>query len=332
MFIKYMKTHVKSIVLLAVFAVTMLTVMIVFDADLRPFFYGVVMCVFLGGVLAAWDYSRYREKHELLALAEKEITDTIDHMPLPRDLIEEDYTNIIRSSFDDKMRLTFEASRSYEEMKEYYTIWAHQIKTPIAALRLILQTEPDSAVMREISDELFKIEQYVEMVLCYLRLDGGSDYVVKKCSLDDIIKQAVRKYASQFIRTKNRLIYDGTDVEVVTDEKWLGFIIEQILSNALKYTDGGQVSIKVESFDDKTSPDTGKKTVLSISDTGIGIASEDLPRIFEKGYTGYNGRADKKSTGIGLYLCRRIAENLGCGISAQSLCGAGTTIKITLAP
>lgn len=332
MFIKYMKTHVKSIVLLAVFAVTMLTVMIVFDADLRPFFYGVVMCVFLGGVLAAWDYSRYREKHELLALAEKEITDTIDHMPLPRDLIEEDYTNIIRSSFDDKMRLTFEASRSYEEMKEYYTIWAHQIKTPIAALRLILQTEPDSAVMREISDELFKIEQYVEMVLYYLRLDGGSDYVVKKCSLDDIIKQAVRKYASQFIRTKNRLIYDGTDVEVVTDEKWLGFIIEQILSNALKYTDGGQVSIKVESFDDKTSPDTGKKTVLSISDTGIGIASEDLPRIFEKGYTGYNGRADKKSTGIGLYLCRRIAGNIGCSISAESVCGAGTTIKITLAP
>lgn len=332
MFIKYMKTHIKSLILFAVFAVTMLTVMIVFEADLRPVFYGLVLCAFLGGLLAAWDYSRYREKHELLSFVEKEITDTIDHLPLPRDLIEEDYTNIIRSSFDDKMKLAFETSRGYEEMKEYYTIWAHQIKTPIAALRLILQTEPDSPAMREISDELFKIEQYVEMVLCYLRLDGGSDYVIKTCSLDDIIKQSVRKYASQFIRTKNRLIYEGTDAEVVTDEKWLGFIIEQVLSNALKYTDGGQVSIGVKSIDDKISPDKGQRTVLSISDTGIGIASEDLPRIFEKGYTGYNGRADKKSTGIGLYLCRRIAENLGCSISAQSVCGAGTTIKITLAP
>lgn len=332
MFIKYMKTHIKSLILFAVFAVTMLTVMIVFEADLRPVFYGLVLCAFLGGLLAAWDYSRYREKHELLSFVEKEITDTIDHLPLPRDLIEEDYTNIIRSSFDDKMKLAFETSRGYEEMKEYYTIWAHQIKTPIAALRLILQTEPDSPAMREISDELFKIEQYVEMVLCYLRLDGGSDYVIKTCSLDDIIKQSVRKYALQFIRTKNRLIYEGTDAEVVTDEKWLGFIIEQVLSNALKYTDGGQVSIGVESIDDKISSDKGQRTVLSISDTGIGIASEDLPRIFEKGYTGYNGRADKKSTGIGLYLCRRIAENLGCSISAQSVCGAGTTIKITLAP
>ena len=207
MFIKYMKTHIKSLILFAVFAVTMLTVMIVFEADLRPVFYGLVLCAFLGGLLAAWDYSRYREKHELLSFVEKEITDTIDHLPLPRDLIEEDYTNIIRSSFDDKMKLAFETSRGYEEMKEYYTIWAHQIKTPIAALRLILQTEPDSPAMREISDELFKIEQYVEMVLCYLRLDGGSDYVIKTCSLDDIIKQSVRKYASQFIRTKNRLIY-----------------------------------------------------------------------------------------------------------------------------
>lgn len=332
MFIKYMKTHIKSLILFAVFAVTMLTVMIVFEADLRPVFYGLVLCAFLGGLLAAWDYSRYREKHELLSFVEKEITDTIDHLPLPRDLIEEDYTNIIRSSFDDKMKMAFETSRGYEEMKEYYTIWAHQIKTPIAALRLILQTEPDSPAMREISDELFKIEQYVEMVLCYLRLDGGSDYVIKTCRLDDIIKQSVRKYASQFIRTKNRLIYEGTDAEVVTDEKWLGFIIEQVLSNALKYTDGGQVSIGVESIDDKISSDKGQRTVLSISDTGIGIASEDLPRIFEKGYTGYNGRADKKSTGIGLYLCRRIAENLGCSISAQSVCGAGTTIKITLAP
>ena len=184
-------------------------------------------------------------------------------------------------------------------------------------MRLLLAAE-DTGETEELSAELFKIEQYVEMVLCYLRLDGGSDYVIKPCSLDEVVKQAVRKYASQFIRTRNRLVYEGTDAVAVTDEKWLGFIVEQVLSNALKYTDGGEIRITVED------------SALSISDTGIGIAPEDLPRIFEKGYTGYNGRADKKSTGIGLYLCSRIADKIGCSISAQSECGRGTTIRIGL--
>ena len=318
MLVKYMKTHIKSLILFAVFSVSILTVVLVFDADIRPVLYGLVICIFLGGVLAAWDFSRYCDKHELLVFAEKEITETMDHLPVPGDLLEEDYTNIVKSSFDDRMRLSFENSRNYEEMTEYYTIWAHQIKTPIAAMRLILQTEPDSTAMREISDELFKIEQYVEMVLCYLRLDGVSDFVIKPCSLDEIIKQAVRKYASQFIRTRNRLIYEGTDAVAVTDEKWLGFIVEQVLSNALKYADEGEIRITVENSE------------LVISDTGIGIAPEDLPRIFEKGYTGYNGRADKKSTGIGLYLCSRIADKIGCSIRAQSECGSGTTIRIEL--
>ena len=179
--------------------------------------------------------------------------------------------------------------------------------------------------MREISDQLFKIEQYVEMVLCYLRLDGGSDYVVKPCSLDEIIRQAVRKYAPQFIGAKNRLIYEGTDITVVTDEKWLCFIVEQILSNALKYTENGEIRIEAN----KEGLPEGH-AALVISDTGIGIAPEDLPRIFEKGYTGYNGRAYKKSTGIGLYLCRRIADKIGCSISAESVCGQGTAIRIEM--
>ena len=325
MLVKYMKTHIKSLILLAVFAVSMVTVMVIFGVDLRPVFYGLVVCTFIGGGLAAWDYSRFREKHMLLSLAEKEIEETMDHLPQPHNLIEEDYTSIIKASFDDRMKLAFENSRGFDEMTEYYTIWAHQIKTPIAAMRLIIQTEPDSPAMREISDQLFRIEQYVEMVLCYLRLDGGSDYVVKPCSLDEIIRQAVRKYASQFIRTKNRLIYEGTDVTVISDEKWLCFIVEQVLSNALKYTEKGEITIEVK----KGEPSEGR-IALIIRDTGMGIAPEDLPRIFEKGFTGYNGRADKKSTGIGLYLCRRIADKIGCTISAESVCGQGTAIAIEM--
>ena len=158
------------------------------------------------------------------------------------------------------------------------------------------------------------------MVLTYLRLDSGStDYVLKKYDLDDIIRQAVRKYASQFIRKKIRLIYEPLSCEVLTDEKWLLFVIEQVLSNALKYTRSGEISITLEV------PKT-----LCIRDTGIGIAPEDLPRIFENGFTGYNGRSDKKASGIGLYLCRKICSRLNHKIIITSKVDVGTEVRIDL--
>ena len=164
------------------------------------------------------------------------------------------------------------------------------------------------------------VEQYVEMVLGYLRHESpSSDYVVRNYALDDIVRQAVRKFASQFIRRKLRLEYAPLNVSVITDEKWLLFVIEQVLSNALKYTRSGSVSITLEA------PKT-----LCIRDTGIGIAPEDLPCVFEKGFTGCNGRTDKRATGIGLYLCRRILEKLGHSITIASTPGAGTTVRIGL--
>ena len=157
------------------------------------------------------------------------------------------------------------------------------------------------------------------MALCYVRLgEGASDLVIKEYPLDDMIRKAIRKYAGQLIRRKLRVIYEGTDICVLTDEKWLVFIIEQLLSNAVKYTVSGNVTITVDR----------EKKQLSISDTGIGISPEDLPRIFEKGYTGYNGRSDKKASGIGLYLCKRICRNLGHRIAAESAVGTGTVIRI----
>ena len=173
---------------------------------------------------------------------------------------------------------------------------------------------------REVLEQLQSVEQYVEMVLGYLRLESpSSDYVIRNYALDDIVRQAVRKYASQFIRRRLRLEYTPLNVSVITDEKWLLFVIEQVLSNALKYTRSGSVSITLEA------PKT-----LCIRDTGIGIAPEDLPRVFEKGFTGCNGRTDKRATGIGLYLCRRILEKLGHTIAITSTVGEGTTVRIGL--
>lgn len=184
-------------------------------------------------------------------------------------------------------------------------------------LRLLRRLEQEITLSTE---QLQSVEQYVEMVLGYLRLESpSSDYVIRNYLLDDIVRQAVRKYASQFIRRKLRLEYTPLNVSVITDEKWLLFVIEQVLSNALKYTRSGSVSITLEA------PKT-----LCIRDTGIGIAPEDLPRVFEKGFTGCNGRTDKRATGIGLYLCRRILEKLGHTIAITSTVGEGTTVRIGL--
>ncbi len=205
-----------------------------------------------------------------------------------------------------------------QQSEDYYTAWTHQIKAPIATMRLILQSE-DTPEHRELSDELFRIEQYAEMALCYLRLESPStDLVLQTLPLDKGIRQAVRRYAAQFVRRRLRLEYAGCTDQVLSDEKWLQFILEQLLSNAIKYTPSGSVTIEV------------RKQQVFITDTGIGIAPEDLPRIFEKGFTGYNGRADKKSTGLGLYLCRQAADMLGHRLWASSEPGRGATFTLDL--
>ena len=186
-------------------------------------------------------------------------------------------------------------------------------------MHLLLQ-EADLPQARELQNELQRIEQYVEMVLCYLRLDSeSSDYVIREYDVDDIVRQAVRKYANQFIRRKIRLVYEPLNCRVLTDEKWLLFVIEQVLTNALKYTRSGTISITLE-----------PEKTLCIRDTGIGIAPEDLPRVFEKGFTGYNGRAQQRATGIGLYLCRRIMKKLGHSISIESRLREGTAVHLYL--
>lgn len=240
-------------------------------------------------------------------------------LPKPESWTEEEYQELV-CAVQEKLRSERETQEeARKDMEDYYAMWVHQIKAPIAVMNVLLQ-QADTAENRELRAELFRVEQYADMALSYVRLgEGTSDLVIQEYVLDEIIRKAVRKYAGQFIRKKIRLIYEGTDIRVLTDEKWLTFIIEQLLSNAIKYTSEGSVTITV---------DSGKK--MTVTDTGIGIALEDLPRIFEKGYTGYNGRMDKKSTGIGLYLCRMAAERLGHKLTAVSELGRGSSFTVDL--
>lgn len=317
----YIRRHLKSIVTFILFGFIFMVVLFLYNLPVEPVLYATILCMVVGTIFITLDFFLYYKKHKTLYKLQSQITLSIDNLPPAKYQLEKDYQELIEILFIDKMTLASNEDSARNDLIDYYTLWVHQIKTPISAMRLLLQSD-ENGQNTALSLELFKIEQYVEMVLQYLRSDSDtSDLVIKEYSLDSIVRQAVRKYAKIFIGRKIRLNYSELNCKVLTDEKWLVFVIEQLLSNALKYTIEGTISIYMESKDNKT---------LVIEDTGIGIALEDLPRVFEKGYTGYNGRADKKSTGIGLYLCKRILKNLSHTITIESQVGQGTKVKIGL--
>ena len=246
----------------------------------------------------------------------------MDKLSLPRGQMETDYQKMLRSLYITLQQQINELENGQVEQAEYFTMWVHQIKTPIAALRLLLAEEEDER-SQEMWEELFSIEQYVEMALQFSRLSAKStDFVIGEVSLDKVVREAIHKYARLFVRKKIKMELSSIDTQVVTDEKWLVFVLEQVLTNAVKYTRKGKISIYLDPEKEKT---------LVVEDTGMGIRPEDLPRIFEWGYTGYNGRIKNRATGIGLALCRQTMEMLGHRISAKSEPGKGTCIYLDLA-
>lgn len=281
---------------------------------------GVFLCLLV-------DILKYAERWKEL----KRCIATSDTYPgmfytVPGDL-EALYRSMIAKMRQEKEELIFEDQKRYTEMMDYYGMWAHQIKTPIAAMRILVQSgmdreenEENQKLFRQLQMELFKTEQYVEMVLSYLKIgDIAKDMVLERCDLGKVVRQAVKKYSRLFILQKLSLEMGEIAEIVLTDEKWLSFVVEQILSNALKYTKSGSVSIYLE-----------QEGVLVIKDTGIGISAEDLPRIMEKGYTGYNGRIDKRSTGNGLYLCKKVMDKLHHQLRIDSEDGKGTKVVLDL--
>jgi len=304
----YLRSRLGTIILCVCLFGVFAAADLLFEVETIVLWYPLILGAVLILVVGAVDYVMFLKKHKELSYGE---------LPTPKSLIEEDYQSIIAKLKEEAEMRASSASQDYNNMIEYYTVWAHQIKTPIAAMRLNLQSE-DSESARKLMGDLNRIESYVEMVLTFLRLDSDStDYVIKEHDLDEIIKSSVRKFSREFILKKLTLNYEPVKYKCITDEKWLEFIIEQVISNAVKYTSEGGVRIYMD--------DPG---LLVIEDTGIGISAEDLPRIFENGYTGFNGREDKRASGIGLYLCKRIADNLGHKITAESTPGVGTKMII----
>ena len=284
----------------------------------EPLLYAGVLTLALGLLLLGLDLRREMQAaRERLRLREAILTEW-NSLPEERTLEQADYGDMIRSLGRQLRQETAAQEAQRQDMLDYYTTWVHQIKTPMAVMKLYLGAE--SPEHRAMGAELFRMEQYVDMVLQYLRLSSGeNDLVIREYRLDELIREAVRKYAAQFVLKKLRLTYIPTEISVVTDRKWFGCILEQLLSNAIKYTPaGGSIDICVE------------EDALHISDTGIGIAPEDLPRIFEKGYTGENGRLERTSSGLGLYLAGKAADMLHIPIRVESTVGRGTAFTLHL--
>lgn len=311
--------------------------MYLIGARKQDLMYAAVLDAILLLITVLVGFFRYSSKVKALSNALKRPVEEQAQLQEATDDVEMLYHRLLENQSIARNESESSAAIRQSQMRDYYSMWVHQIKTPISAMKLLLEAEREelgqlmcddeqsqcllSDNMDSFEDELFRIEEYVSMALQYQRVSSTeNDFVLEKVSVDGVIRDTIKKYAKIMIRRHIGINYSGTGQEVYTDGKWLAFMLEQILSNAIKYTPQGVVTIETAEEKDRF--------FITIKDTGIGIKAEDLPRVFEKGYTGYNGHADKKATGIGLYLCRQMADKLGHTIRMESEIGKGTKVWI----
>ncbi len=289
--------------------------MLLLRTDTNTIIYANMLYVFVIGVFVVFDLFRYKEKVARLADIKDSLTHTAHDYPESENNIEKLYSDIISSLYGLMDRERGEIIKEYSEQVDYYTMWLHQIKNPIAAMRLAI--EGDSTADPVYEQELFKIERYVEMALQYVKLKNPENDLVLECvDIDPVIRESIKKYKTMFIYKRLGADFKETGQTRITDKKWLAFIVEQILSNAVKYTERGGISIYAV--------DSG----FAIEDSGIGIRAEDIERIFEKGYTGFNGRLNDRASGLGLYMASTVAKSLGIELSVSSRPGKGTVMSV----
>lgn len=269
--------------------------------------------------------SYYKEQKKLRRLSDitKQLTNLTPHdmtiFPSPSTEIETAYQGIIQDLILAKNTEQRAYKSQYLELMDYYMMWTHQIKTPLAALSLLIQTE--STDTKKMLNELAKVDRYLQMMLYHLKLPNiKNDLLIKHYPMKELVMKAIKKFIPFFIEKELKLTVTIENEIVLTDEKWFVFIVEQIVSNAIKYTETGEIHCSMQA--DR----------LVIEDTGMGIAPQDLPRIFEKGYTGFNGRQESKSTGLGLYMCNQVAQSLGLIIDVASDLGKGTKVFVSFHP
>lgn len=324
-FAEYIKARLGIITAAISCYLIMFLISFVYAVPMMPTILSVAVTTVIGILVGAWDYRNYVKKHHQLVRAleapelfaeQLEYTDE-GSVEGRIGLIEEDYLKMLIKLTDDLNKSKELNSERYNSMVEYYTVWVHQIKTPIAAISLIVQNMEDRETANRLKAELTRVESYAEMALNYLRLGSESnDLRFEEVDVDSVVRGEIKKMMSMFFAKGLSVDFVPSDIRITTDKKWLGFIIGQFISNAIKYQTEGTIHFY------------GDENSFVIQDEGIGIAKEDIPRIFEKGYTGYNGHNEKQSSGLGLYLVKKAADMLNIKVAIESEPGTGTRAKV----
>lgn len=320
----YIKNRIRVIIGIIIAVIIFMVIFYLSRASMEPLLYSMEISAFFLVIFGIIDYREFKKKYELL---KKELNvEQIYEYEIPSEyyenVIEYEYIKLVNRLICMLKQNNEDTASAARDLMDYYAVWAHQIKTPISAQKLLVQTMENGDIsedkIKQIKQELFKIEMYVDCVMNYLRLeDMSNDFVFEGISLEKSVKNVVKRLATQFIYKKISIQIDVSDRIIYTDKKWFEMILEQLLLNSLKYTDiNGKVAIYEQDGN------------IVIEDNGIGISKEDIPRIMERGYTGLNGRMEKKSSGIGLYLCKKAGDKLGIEFEFKSEQNIGTKVHI----
>lgn len=313
---EYLKMKKTSIIgILGVYAILFVFVYL-YRIPIEVILYPFILTIVFVLMVLLFDYIKYKEKVNKISQICNDISSCYSVKINDKNIFDEYYLDIINELLKENRKQVSQIQKKVSDINDYFSIWVHQIKTPIASMKLKIDNEQMDLL--QLASDLNRIDHYVDLVLSFLKFDEEKiDLYFRKTDVDRIMRESLKKFSNDFIIKKIRLDYKLSKREVLTDEKWLSFVFDQLLSNALKYTDKGTISIYYDG-----------DSCLCIKDSGIGIALADMERLFEKGFTGYNGRQYKKASGIGLYMCKRMCDKLNIGISIESVVNEYTLVKL----
>ena len=313
---EYLKMKKTSIIgILGVYAILFVFVYL-YRIPIEVILYPFILTIVFVLIVLLFDYIKYKEKVNKIIQICNDISSCYSVKINDKNIFDEYYLDIINELLKENRKQVSQIQKKISDINDYFSIWVHQIKTPIASMKLKIDNEQMDLL--QLASDLNRIDHYVDLVLSFLKFDEEKiDLYFRKTDVDKIMRESLKKFSNDFIIKKIRLDYKLSKREVLTDEKWLSFVFDQLLSNALKYTDKGTISIYYDG-----------ESCLCIKDSGIGIALADMERLFEKGFTGYNGRQYKKASGIGLYMCKRMCDKLNIAISIESVVNEYTLVKL----
>lgn len=313
---EYLKMKKTSIIgILGVYAILFVFVYL-YRIPIEVILYPFILTIVFVLMVLIFDYIKYKEKVNKIIQICNDVSSCYSVKINDKNIFDEYYLDIINELLKENRKQVSQIQKRVSDINDYFSIWVHQIKTPIASMKLKIDNEQIDSL--QLASDLNRIDHYVDLVLSFLKFDEEKiDLYFRKTDVDRIMRESLKKFSNDFIIKKIRLDYKLSKREVLTDEKWLSFVFDQLLSNALKYTDKGTISIYYD-----------EDSCLCIKDSGIGIALADMERLFEKGFTGYNGRQYKKASGIGLYMCKRMCDKLNIAISIESVVNEYTLVKL----